>query len=421
MRRLAVLPALVLLLFSTAHSQNLTPPVGIRVGGKLPMLSGVDLDANPINLESFSDKKIVVLSFWSVNCTDCIRELDDLKAIRREFPPDDITVVAVNTDSAMSVERIAGFVRRYEATNGALDVVHLLDRDNAILENLGILYIPLLVVVDAAGNVSSILSGYSSKDKARISQAMEEGRVALGAWSEGLRGRLLTILRGPKPGGGSVEWGSFRVEEGLPLFGLYDSTGWIADAAGRTDRAVEAARVEAVVDGRLTVALMLEALASVGVKMPSPIVVPSKQSGLEVPESPLDTDTSWKKLYDALRFGEIFKEEEKKSAWVADEYWAGLVGDVDLGALRNRLKEIAFPENPTRIRLDAVSDFDYKLRAILKLLRQKSYRLHSIQGEHLVYYGTAESAADELNSIKNLPFKIHVEVEEPDLIRVEAL
>lgn len=420
MRRAFLLSAFVLFLCSAAFSQNLGP-VGLRVGAKLPILSGVDLEGRPTDLSPQFGKGLIVLSFWSVNCTDCIRELDDLKAIRREFPPNEIAVVAINTDSAMSVERIASFVRRYEATSGALDVIHLLDRDTAILENLGVLYIPLLVVVDAAGNVSSVLSGYSSKDKARLSQAMEEGRVALGAWSEGLRGRLLTILRGPAPGGGSVEWGSFRVEEGLPLFGLYDSSGWIADAAGRKDRSVEAKRIESVVNDRLAAALMIEALSSVGVKISGPVILPSRRNGLEVPESPFVAGTPWKRFYDELKFSEIFKQEKKESYWIGDEYWAGLVGDVDLGALRKKLKEILFPDNPIRIRLDAVSDFNYKPLTLLKLLREKSYRLQSIQGEHLVYYGSAEIAAQELNSLTDLPFKIHVEVIDPDLIRVEVL
>ncbi|MBE0616506.1 MAG: TlpA family protein disulfide reductase, partial [Proteobacteria bacterium] len=236
--------ALLTLVLSAAGWAQEVVPSGIRTGEPLPALTGVDLEGNPVALSSFLGRGSVVLSFWSVHCTDCIRELDDLRSIRREFPPEEVAVVAVNTDSGLPVERVAGFVRRYESSRGPLEVAHLLDRNASILTALGIRYIPVLVVLDRAGRVSSVFTGYQTEDRARVAQAMEEGRVALGAWSESLRGRVRTLLRGPAPGGGSVEWGTFRAEAGAPLFGLYDATGWIADAAGRRDRAGEAKRVE---------------------------------------------------------------------------------------------------------------------------------------------------------------------------------
>jgi thiol-disulfide isomerase/thioredoxin len=114
-------------------------------------LAGVDLEGNPVDLGSYLGEATLVLSFWSIHCSDCIRELDDLRSIRREFPPEDVTVIAVNTDSGLPTGRIAGFMRRYEASRGPLDVVHLLDREAIILDVLGIRYIPVLVVVDRSG------------------------------------------------------------------------------------------------------------------------------------------------------------------------------------------------------------------------------------------------------------------------------
>jgi len=73
------------------------------------------------------------LSFWSIHCRDCIRELDDLRSIRKEFASDEVTLVAVNADSGIPVARVEAFVQRYEAARGeALGVVHLLDRNAAI-------------------------------------------------------------------------------------------------------------------------------------------------------------------------------------------------------------------------------------------------------------------------------------------------
>ncbi|MHB8765447.1 MAG: TlpA family protein disulfide reductase [Deferrisomatales bacterium] len=420
MRGAALALGLLCLLAATPGRGELPP--ALRVGTSLPPLAGLDLEGNPADLGDLLGRTTVVLSFWSVHCLDCVRELDDLRTIQREFPADQVTVVAVNTDSGLPVSRVAGFIRRYGATRGDLGVRHLLDRDAAILDALGIREIPLLAVADRSGRVTSAMAGYSPGDRGRVAQALDEGRVALGAWSEGLRGRLRTVLRSTGAGGGrAVEWGSFRVEDGLALAGLYAGTGWLADPAGRRDRAREAARVEAVVAERLKVVLLGEALASVGVQLPplSPPRTGSRPGSIEVPDGPLTADAAWGRLYRAVRFDELHRAEEASSAWVGDEYWAGLVGEVDLGALRARLEALGFPREPRRIRLEAVSDFDYKPRALLQLLRQSSYRLQMVQGEHLVYFGDPERLAGEIRALEGLPFKVFAEVLGPGELRLE--
>lgn len=412
--------ALSLLCAAAAPAQEVSP-AGIRAGAPLPGIAGIDLERNPVELSRFLGRGSVVLAFWSVHCASCIRELDDLRSIRREFPPEDVTVVAVNTDSGLPVERIAGFLRRYEAARGDLGVEHVIDRDAAILTALGIRYIPVLAVLDRSGRVSSVLTGYQPEDRARVAQAVEEGRVALGAWSEGLRGRVRTLLRGTAATGGSLEWGSFRVEQGMPLFGLYGATGWLADPAGRRDRQREASRVEAVVGDRLRVALLAEALASLGVRLPAPSIQPFGRGGIEVPESPFEGETRWKRLYDALGFDELYRSEVRAGSWVGDEFWAGLVGDVDLGRLRDRVRALHFPEEPARVRLETVSDFDHKPRALLQRFRDRSYRLQAVQGEHLLYFGDAQTLAAEIAELPGIPFRVFVEVLDPGTVRVEVL
>ncbi|GAB4266523.1 MAG: hypothetical protein Kow0092_19480 [Deferrisomatales bacterium] len=394
-------------------------PQGLSAGTRMPPLAGVGLDGEPVSLERYLGRGTLVLSFWSIHCVDCIRELDDLRSIRREFPRGDVTVVAVNADSGLPPARVRGFVRRYEAARGPLDVVHVLDRDTAILNALNIRYIPVLAVVDRSGRVTSVLTGYAPEDRSRVAAAVEQGSVALGAWGEGLRGRLRTILRSTGPGGAPVEWGSFRVEAGMPLFGLHDGRGWLADAAGRRDRASEAARVEQVVADRLKVSLLQTALASVGVRLPPPETRAFGEGGIRVPESPFVSEPRWKSLYDALGFEGLSRREDSASAWVGDRYWAALVGDVDLARLRAGLEALGFPREAERIRLETVSDFDFKPRAVLDRLRKRSPRLQAIQGQHLVYYGSASQLARELQDLDGLPFRVFVEAQEPQTVRME--
>jgi hypothetical protein len=170
----------------------------------------------------------------------------------------------------------------------------------------------------------------------------------------------------------------------------------------------------------LRTALLRESLASVGVRLPAPSRRPFEAGGVRVPEGPFEAEISWKRLYEALSFRELVREEQISSSWVEDEYWAGLVGDVDLGRLRTRLASLDIPTEPTRIRLETVSDFDYKPRSLLKRFRRVSYRLRSIQGEHMVYYGNAKGLANELQQFNEQPFKVFVEVLSPDVVRMEV-
>ncbi|GEM_PF-1182504 len=393
------------------------PPARLRVGDVLPPLAGVDLAGRPVTLKDLAGDGAVVLSFWSVHCRDCVRELDDLRLVGREFQGEDLTLVAVNTDSGLPLNRIAGFVRRYEAARGSLGVAHLLDRDAAILRSLGIRYIPLLVVADRTGRITALVSGYRQGDRELLGRALEEGTVALGAWGTGLRARLVTLLRGQGTGGG-VEWGSFRVEAELPRFGLYDASGWIADPVGRADRQSESRRVEGVVADRLRVALAQEALASVGVRLPGPNAAARLGEGIRVPESPLAGDGRWARLYADLAFDGLYREEDRQALWTGDVYRAGMVGDVDLGRLRARLKNLDLPTEPSTIRLEVVTDFDFKARAVLEELRRVSYRLQQVRGEDLLYYGTPEQLATEIRGL-SLGLRIFAEPLGEDRVRVE--
>ncbi len=391
-----------LVLFAAVALAQEDLPTNVQVGSPLPDVMGVDLIGDVTDLNAVIGEKTVVFAFWSIYCSDCIRELDDLRSIRAEFPIEEVEVVAVNTDSAFPVSRIVNFLRRYEGVRGqALNVKHILDRDNKIVEQLGIRYIPLMVTVDSTGNVSSILSGYNHReDRSRLYQAMEQGRVALGAWSEGPKAKLRALLRGAGPDGLPLEWGSFHVEEGMALFGWYDTAGWSLDVTGKARRVSEVQRVETIVGDRLKIKLMNTALSSVGIRLPREGLTPYQIKGITIPESPMVSENRWFRLYQALSFSELYKTDQETALWVDDEYWAGLVGDVDLGRLRVQLKDMGFPYEPNYIKLATVSDYEFKPRLILKALKQYSYRVHSFQGDTILYFGTLEQLVDELERVR---------------------
>jgi thiol-disulfide isomerase/thioredoxin len=397
-------------------------PARVRMDQTLPRLAGLDLAGNPVNLDGIVGKKTVVLSFWSIYCSDCVRELDDLRAIREEYPSEEVEVVAVNTDSGLPLDRIASFMRRYEgARGGPLNVFHLLDRDFALVNSLGVRYIPLMITLRKTGEVASILTGYKHEmDRERLGQALEQGRVALGAWSEGLRRRLRTVLRGAGPTGEPVEWGSFRVEEGMSLFGWYDGKGWLADASSRPNRDAEKSRVEKIVHGRLKMALMKDAMGSLGLMLPDTTETPFQARGVNIPVSPFDVHGRWVRLYNDMRFDDLYSVESETKQWFGDEMWGGLIADVDLGRMRSRLKELGIDADPERIRLRVVSDYDYKPRALLKALQETSYRVAGFRDEDILYHGSPEVLLGEINGLGLKGLSLFSEKTEEGTVRIEV-
>ncbi|TLN15307.1 TlpA family protein disulfide reductase, partial [bacterium] len=398
-------------------------PTGVQNDQPFPLIKGVDLSGEPVNLERVLGKKTVVLSFWSIYCTDCVKELDDLRILRREFPEDDLEVVAVNTDSALPLSRITNFIRRYESVRGsALEVTHLVDRDSSVVNTLGIRYIPLMITVGKSGAVSSVMSGYQhDQDRGKLLKALDEGRIALGAWSEGLRGRLRTILRTSAAGGQAVEWGTFRVEEKMDLFGIYDKDGWKTTFSQSSDRDAEAERVECVVKGQLKVSLMREALSTIGFRVAQGGKNPFQLHGVEIPQCQLDSATDkMTTLYKDLSFDSLFNQIELKGMWIEESYWAGLTGDVDLGALREKVKELGLGNSPKSIEVVTTSDYDFKPLAVLKRLAELSYRVSSIRDDRMLYYGTAEKLVEELMKITIKGMSVYAERLEDGVVRLEC-
>ncbi|TAL16044.1 TlpA family protein disulfide reductase [bacterium] len=422
MRRIILLVMALLLTGFVASAQD-DLPTGVQIDQPIPAISGVDLAGNAVDVASFTGKRTVVLSFWSIYCTDCVKELDDLRVISTEFPEDEVAIIAVNTDSSVPLSRITSFIRRYEGVRGStLDVIHLLDRDGSVVNNLGVRYIPLMITVGKGGVVTSVLSGYRhEQDKSRLVQALEDGRIATGAWSEGLRGRLRTILRSSGPSGQVVEWGAFRVEEGMSLFGLYNKDGWSCSLTGQTNRDVEVDRVECVVRGRLKFSLMREALQSLGFRVAQGSKAPYQEYGIEIPECALDIEQDrLAKLYKDLEFDSLYAANEQKGLWVGDRFWSGLVGDVDLAALREKMKDLGLASSPMTIELITNSDFDFKPRAVLKELTERSYRVSSIRDDRIIYYGNADKLVEEIMALNIKGLEVFAEKLEDSVVRLES-
>lgn len=419
--------ALVLLcaaLFAPLSARAADVPRGIAIGSALPHVVGVDLSEQSVDVNRFLGAKTLVISFWSIYCSDCVRELDDLRAMRSEFSSEDVEIIAVNTDSAIPVARIASFVRRYEGARGAsLGVVHMLDRDNSIVKAFGVTQIPLLITVDRSGMVTNVVGGYDpTLDRPRLLQALQQGAVTLGNWSGQIKSKLRTLLRETGPGGKPYEAASYRVEEAQALFGWRNAAGWIVpDPSDKNARDEEKKRIEKVVADRLKLNLMRSALATVGIQTPEPLKSVYDRNGISLPESPFVAETRWTRLYRTLAFDEMFITEARSALWVGEEYNAGLVANVDLDKLKTKLEYLSFTAPPVKLKLVLLSDYDFKSRAVLQKLKDLSWRFYTLVDETLTWHGTADDLVNELGEIKIPGLTIYAEIaEDGKMVRIEV-
>jgi len=61
---------------------------------EVPALTVTATDGSRINLQELRGRPVLV-NFWAPSCSDCMKEMPDLKALQSEFGPKGFTIVAI--------------------------------------------------------------------------------------------------------------------------------------------------------------------------------------------------------------------------------------------------------------------------------------------------------------------------------------
>lgn len=141
----------VLLAFASAPAQA----GAVRVGDALPTATFADWQGDRVQVAA-PRAGVMIIDFWASWCQPCRAALPELNAIGQRYAAAGLQVVAVNIDKAQSPAD--DFLKTYVPTSA---MILLRDPGGAGLARYGASGMPALYVVDQAGVVRLVESGFT--------------------------------------------------------------------------------------------------------------------------------------------------------------------------------------------------------------------------------------------------------------------
>jgi len=125
---------------------RLDPPIAA------PDFTLQQLDGGTVRLSDLRGR-VVVMEFWATWCGPCRFSTPSLDVIYRKFRDRGVTVLLVNQGEEPDTVR--------DWVNGRFQAPILLDRDRRVAMRYGVQGIPRLFIVDQAGQILYVRSGYA--------------------------------------------------------------------------------------------------------------------------------------------------------------------------------------------------------------------------------------------------------------------
>ena len=208
MRRLAACAAAAgIILFGTTAF----PAPKDLVGKPAPEFKGTSPFGKPVSLSAYRGKVPTVLTFWSIYCTTCVEEMAGLQRLYEKYGPGGVTVIAVNEDADVGVERVRAYLDRSAATaDGKFTYDILFDGKGDVLRAYGVSRLPTLFFIDRDGTVREVIEGGGDGREMQVVSAI--GKLVGAVGPEGLREAAAEAL--------------FDLDAQVPLCGTYRAGKW---------------------------------------------------------------------------------------------------------------------------------------------------------------------------------------------------
>jgi peroxiredoxin len=110
-------------------------------------------------LEAKTSKKVLLITFFNIDCKPCRKELPFLQKLYERYHKDGLGVLAVNTDYRK--EKITELLEYIEKSGFTFPV--LKDRFQALQRRYGVESFPTMFILDEKGTIKAIRVGYNEK------------------------------------------------------------------------------------------------------------------------------------------------------------------------------------------------------------------------------------------------------------------
>ena len=117
-----------------------------------PLFSLVDVDGNPVSLQSLRGR-VVVLDLFATWCGPCRTQIGELKQVHDRYNATDVVILSIDVDKGETQAEVRAFRSEYGAQWGFCT-----DTDS-VGAKYGADYIPTLAIIDRDGNLSHLSSG----------------------------------------------------------------------------------------------------------------------------------------------------------------------------------------------------------------------------------------------------------------------
>jgi peroxiredoxin len=127
-----------------------------RCGTKLVFL---DRLAGKKAQEAKTCKKVLLITFFNIDCKPCKKELPFLQKLYERYQKDGLGILAVNTDYRK--EKVAELIEYIKKSGFTFPV--LKDRFQALQRRYGVESFPTMFILDEQGTIKTIRVGYNEK------------------------------------------------------------------------------------------------------------------------------------------------------------------------------------------------------------------------------------------------------------------
>jgi len=153
------LALVVSLVIGTAHA----------AGKPAPDFSLRDL-ANQSQTLAQHKGKVVLINFWATWCGPCQVEMPHLEAMNKELAAKGLVVLGISADAARDASKVKPLV-----VSKGLTYPILLDPQTTVVAQYNpTKTLPFNVLVDRAGNIDQVFSGYNPGDEVKLRAAIEK-------------------------------------------------------------------------------------------------------------------------------------------------------------------------------------------------------------------------------------------------------